>query len=97
MALSDTVTIQGGVDVPEAYIRITSARVSSYMEDGVKKWFLIYDCDVYKDVASRDAGIALPCPAIQHFKCDWSLEAEENPIATSYADLKLRMPDAVDC
>lgn len=97
MALQDTITIQGEVEVPDAYIRVTSARVSSRMDEGVKVWFIVYDVDCYKDETARDAGIALPCPSIQHFKCDWTLDSEDNPIAFAYADLKLRMPDAVDC
>ena len=97
MALTADIIIEGDVAVAGAYIKVTGARIMCIEADGGKTWKLGYDVATYKSAEARATGRRMPCASIAAFKCDFDIEAGENPIVAAYADLKSRLEAAKDC
>ena len=101
MAIQAKVVIQGGVEVPDAYIRTFD--VSSIKKDrtGSDGFYCTYGVSVFKDAATAAAnGPILPVPELDRFKMV-NLEARSvnagNMVAEVlgqlYDDLKQRIVD----
>ena len=96
MAIRAMVTVEGDLELEGAYIRVTAAQIMSLTTaEGERAWVMAYDIEAYKDERARAREAAVPLAGGRHFKTACNLDA--NPIAASYADLKERYPDAVDC
>ena len=89
MAITANMTTHDGVALTDAYVRVTETYVKKMGSD----WKLVYDVEIYKDKATRDdeekeQSMRINNNHLQHFKIDYSLDATDNPIKLSYADLK---------
>ena len=89
MAITANITTHEGIDLTDAYVRVTQAYVKKMEGD----WKLVYDVLIYKDKDTRDdAGkeqrMRISNQHVDHFKIDYSLDATDNPIKLAYADLK---------
>jgi len=97
MALEAAVTMDGGVSIPTAYIRVTGASIFSSGNGEDKEWKIVYDVEVYRDADARAVNLKCPCGAFQHFKTDYDLATTDGPITLAYADLKGRLSEPKDC
>ena len=98
MAITANMTTHDGIDLTDAYVRVTSTYVKKMKatdEEGNTSdaWKLVYDVEIYKDKATRDDEVKESTHRInnnhvQHFKIDYSLDASDNPVKLAYADLK---------
>ena len=89
MAITANMTTHDGIALTDVYVRVTCAYVKKMGSD----WKLVYDVEIYKDKATRDdeekeQSMRINNNHLQHFKIDYSLDATDNPIKLSYADLK---------
>ena len=89
MAITANMTTHDGVALTSAYIRVSSAYVKKMDSD----WKLVYDVLIYKDKDTRDdkhkeQSMRIKNLHVDHFKCDYSLDATDNPYKLAYADLK---------
>ena len=89
MAITANMTTHDGIDLTDAYVRVTSTYVKKMGSD----WKLVYDVEIYKDKATRDDEVKEQTHRInnnhvQHFKIDYDLDASDNPVKLAYADLK---------
>ena len=89
MAITANITTPEGIDITDAYVRVTQAYVKKMGSD----WKLVYDVLIYKDKATRDDAdkeqrMRIRNQHVDHFKIDYSLDATDNPIKLAYADLK---------
>ena len=89
MAITANMTTPEGIDITDAYVRVTQAYVKKMGSD----WKLVYDVLIYKDKATRDdeateKSMRIKNRHVDHFKIDYDIETSTNPIALAYADLK---------
>ena len=89
MAITANMTTHEGIELTDAYVRVTSTYVKKMDSD----WKLVYDVVIYKDKATRDdedkeSSMRISNRHIDHFKIDYSLDATDNPVKLAYADLK---------
>ena len=89
MAITANMTTPEGIDITDAYVRVTQAYVKKMSSD----WKLVYDVLIYKDKATRDdeateKSMRIKNRHVDHFKIDYDIETSTNPIALAYADLK---------
>ena len=89
MAITANMTTHEGIDITDAYVRVTEAYVKKMGND----WKLVYDVLIYKDKDTRDDAdkeqrMRIRNQHVDHFKIDYSLDATDNPIKLAYADLK---------
>ena len=89
MAITANITTHEGIDLTDAYVRVTQAYVKKMEGD----WKLVYDVLIYKDKDTRDdetkeKTMRIRNQHVDHFKIDYSLDATDNPIKLAYADLK---------
>ena len=89
MAITANMTTHEGIDITDAYVRVTNATVKKTGSD----WKLVYGVLIYKDKATRDdedkeQSMRIRNRHVDHFKIDYSLDATDNPIKLAYADLK---------
>ena len=89
MAITANMTTPEGIDLTDAYVRVTQAYVKKMSSD----WKLVYDVLIYKDKATRDDEVTEKSMRIsnrhlQHFKIDYDLDASDNPVKLAYANLK---------
>jgi hypothetical protein len=89
MAITANMTTYEGIELTDAYVRVTSTYVKKMDSD----WKLVYDVEIYKDKATRDdkekeQSMRINNRHLQHFKIDYSLDATDNPVKLAYADLK---------
>ena len=89
MAITANMTTHDGVELTDAYVRVTSTYVKKMDDD----WKLVYDVVIYKDKATRDdkakeQSMRISNRHVDHFKIDYSLDATDNPVKLAYADLK---------
>ena len=89
MAITANMTTPEGIDITDAYVRVTQAYVKKMGSD----WKLVYDVLIYKDKATRDdeekeQSMRIKNRHVDHFKIDYDIETSTNPIALAYADLK---------
>jgi len=89
MAITANMTTHDGVELTDAYVRVTQAYVKKMDDD----WKLVYDVLIYKDKDTRDdkdkeQSMRVKNNHVDHFKTDYSLDATDNPIKLAYADLK---------
>ena len=88
MAITANMTTHDGIELTDAYVRVTQAYVKKLGD-----WKLVYDVLIYKDKDTRDDATKEQSMRISnrhgdHFKIDYSLDATDNPIKLAYADLK---------
>jgi hypothetical protein len=95
MAITANMTAHDGIALTDVYIRVTEAYVKKMVvdDDGTTAWKLVYDVLIYKDKDTRDdvdkeQSMRIQNNHVDHFKIDYSLDATDNPIKLSYADLK---------
>ena len=94
MAITANMTTHDGVELTDAYVRVTQAYVKNMPDDdGNDAWKLVYDVLIYKDKDTRDdkhkeQSMRIKNNHVDHFKIDYSLDATDNPIKLAYADLK---------
>ena len=89
MAITANMTTHEGIELTDAYVRVTSTYVKKMDSD----WKLVYDVLIYKDKATRDdankeQSMRISNRHVDHFKIDYSLDATDNPVKLAYADLK---------
>ena len=89
MAITANMTTHEGIELTDAYVRVTSTYVKKMDSD----WKLVYDVLIYKDKATRDDAdkegtMRISNRHVDHFKIDYSLDATDNPVKLAYADLK---------
>jgi len=94
MAITANMTTHDGIALTDAYVRVTSTYVKNMKDDeGNDAWKLVYDVLIYKDKDTRDDAtkeetMRIKNLHVDHFKCDYSLDASDNPVKLAYADLK---------
>ena len=94
MAITANMTTHDGVALTDAYVRVTSTYVKKMVDgEGSAAWKLVYDVEIYKDKDTRDDAtkeetMRIKNLHVDHFKCDYSLDASDNPVKLAYADLK---------
>jgi len=89
MAITANMTTHEGIDITDAYVRVTQAYVKKMGND----WKLVYDVLIYKDKDTRDdeakeQSMRIRNQHVDHFKTDYDIDTSTNPIALAYADLK---------
>ena len=98
MAITANMTPHDGIALTDVYLRVSSTYVKKIPEtdsegNTSKVWKLVYDVLIYKDKATRDdatkeQSMRIKNLHVDHFKCDYSLDATDNPYKLAYADLK---------
>jgi len=98
MAITANMTTHDGISLTNAYLRVSSTYIKKLPEtdsegNTSKVWKLVYDVLIYKDKATRDdatkeQSMRIKNLHVDHFKCDYSLDATDNPYKLAYADLK---------
>ncbi len=94
MAITANMTTHEGIALTDVYVRVVQAYVKNMVDDeGNAAWKLVYDVLIYKDKDTRDdkdkeQSMRISNRHVDHFKIDYNLDATDNPIKLSYADLK---------
>ena len=86
MAITANVELSNGVTISSCYIIVPTVYVKKFSNDGSFK--LIYDAIIYKDVLQREAGVAIHCVEVDHFKTDYDVGETDNPFVLAYTHLK---------
>ena len=103
MAITANMTTHEGIALTDVYVRVTQAYVKKFdgkwsgnNEDGWTQadatWKLIYDVLIYADADKRadrqEKTYRIKNNHVDHHKCDYDLNATDNPFKLAYADLK---------
>jgi hypothetical protein len=101
MALQAKVVLQGGVEVPDAYIRTHDVSSIKKDREGTTGFYCTYGVEVFKDKATADAGgQSIQVPELDRFKMT-NLETLNvsagnlvgEALGIIYGDLKQRIVD----
>ena len=103
MAITANLTTQEGITLTDAYIIVKSAYVKKFdgewTGNGIDGWTqgdasfkLIYDVLIYANSTKRADRLEqiyrIKNNRVDHHKCDYDLNATDNPFKLAYADLK---------
>ena len=90
MALKVDVTVQGGILVADAYVRI--ADITSYKNYDNGKYYMTIGLAVFKNAPEaakiNPRGQTIPCPEFDHEKCEFDLASTDNALVQAYTYLK---------
>ena len=87
MAFKMNIPLQGGIEHPDGYVRVTDVRICK--KDSESDWFMMVDVAVYKDADARgaDSPVRMTAPAVDKFKFAHNVDDAATP-AAAYAKLK---------
>ena len=103
MAITANLTTQEGIALTDAYIIVKSAYVKKFdgeltgndidgWTQGDASFKLIYDVLIYANATKRsdrkEQLYRIKNNHVDHHKCDYDLNATDNPFKLAYADLK---------
>jgi len=97
MAISTDLTIDGGVVLSDAYLKVANPRIVERVEEKSKTFTVHFHCVAYASAEARtEACEALRPTALQALCAAYDPSVDGNPYATCYAHLKGLYPEAED-